>query len=350
MGAVCGKASSDEPQACPQAQQQQQQQQQQQPSEIPLQEKAQPHDASNGVGNGAPVDIAPVGGSGVQPASAGSAAAAAPLDEGEVNVTVGADPEFKDPDAAAQSNGDEALSYWDRNKTFKPERKLPAGSKQSHLQHTMQATMKATLGGGELQNTVKLPEGEDLNEWIAVNTVHFFNAASMIYGTCTLFCTDSTCPTMSAGKAEYLWKDGVNYKKPTRVSAPVYIDLLLSWADERISNPALFPVEQNAKFPRQFLSEVKQIYKRLFRLYAHLYCAHSEKIRSIGANAHLNTCFKHFVYFILEFNKPPYRLELVSKEEMAVLQKLIDKLMGKQQQQQVAAQQAEPLTAPTQEA
>ena len=49
------------------------------------------------------------------------------------------------------------------------------GSKASNLQHTMQATMKATLGGGELQNTVKLPEGEDLNEWIAVNTVHFFN-------------------------------------------------------------------------------------------------------------------------------------------------------------------------------
>ena len=111
----------------------------------------------------------------------------------------------------------------------------------------------------------------------------------MIYGTCTQFCTDLSCPTMAAGKAEYLWKDNDRYKKPTRVTAPVYIDLLLSWADERISNPILFPVEQNAKFPRQFLSEVKQIYKRLFRLYAHLYCTHSEKIRSIGASAHLNT-------------------------------------------------------------
>ena len=43
--------------------------------------------------------------------------------------------------------------------------------------------------------------------------------------------------------SEYLWKDGNQYKKPTRVSAPVYIDLLLSWADERIQNPALFPVD-----------------------------------------------------------------------------------------------------------
>jgi len=59
--------------------------------------------------------------------------------------------------------GADAYSFWDRNKTFKPERQLPAGSKASNLQHTMQATMKATLGGGELQNTVKLPEGEDVS-------------------------------------------------------------------------------------------------------------------------------------------------------------------------------------------
>jgi len=50
--------------------------------------------------------------------------------------------------------------------------------------------MKATLGGGELKKTVQLPEGEDLNEWIAVNTVHFYNAANMIYGTCAEFCTE----------------------------------------------------------------------------------------------------------------------------------------------------------------
>ena len=56
------------------------------------------------------------------------------------------------------------------SQTYKPERQLPAGSKASALHQTMQATMKATLGGGELQNTVKLPPGEDLNEWIAVNT------------------------------------------------------------------------------------------------------------------------------------------------------------------------------------
>jgi hypothetical protein len=34
-----------------------------------------------------------------------------------------------------------------------------------------QATVKATLGAGNLQEAVLLPEGEDKNEWLAVNTV-----------------------------------------------------------------------------------------------------------------------------------------------------------------------------------
>jgi MOB kinase activator 1 len=140
----------------------------------------------------------------------------------------------------------------------------------------------------------------------------------MIYGTCAEFCTDKDCPTMSAGKNEYLWKDGVQYKKPTHVAAPVYIDLLLNWVSDQISDPNLFPVDEDAKFPRNFMAQVKQIYKRLFRLYAHIYWQHFPKMKAIGANAHLNTCFKHFVFFILEFN-------LVSKQAMAPLEKFIAK-------------------------
>ena len=48
---------------------------------------------------------------------------------------------------------------------------------------------------------VMLPEGEDLNEWLAVNTVDFFNQINMLYGTITEFCTEERCPIMSAGKS-----------------------------------------------------------------------------------------------------------------------------------------------------
>lgn len=58
---------------------------------------------------------------------------------------------------------------------------------------------KATLGSGNLRQAVVLPSGEDRNEWLAVNTVDFFNQINLLYGSITEFCTDQTCPIMSAG-------------------------------------------------------------------------------------------------------------------------------------------------------
>lgn len=39
-------------------------------------------------------------------------------------------------------------------------------------------------------------------------------------------------------------------------------------------------------------TQIKQIFKRLFRVYAHIYYSHFEKIVDLGEEAHLNTCFK----------------------------------------------------------
>lgn len=52
-----------------------------------------------------------------------------------------------------------------------------------------------------------------------------------------------------------------------------------------------------APFPTNFRDVVKTIFKRLFRVYAHIYHSHFQKIVSLKEEAHLNTCFKHFVLF-----------------------------------------------------
>lgn len=59
--------------------------------------------------------------------------------------------------------------------------------------------IEATLGSGNIMEAVKLPPGEDIKEWLAVNTVDFYNAISILYGTLGEFCTDRTCEVMSAG-------------------------------------------------------------------------------------------------------------------------------------------------------
>jgi len=66
---------------------------------------------------------------------------------------------------------------------------------------------------------------------------------------------------------------------------------------------------------------VRKIFTRLFRVYAHIYHSHFPQICTLGAEAHLNTLFKHFIYFTSAFG-------LVRREELAPLGELVDGILG----------------------
>lgn len=110
-------------------------------------------------------------------------------------------------------------AWWsgDKANTFKPRRGHRPGTKQFLLhQHA-----ERTLGGGDLRQAVALPEGEDINEWLAVKAVDLFNEVCLVHGMLSDFCTEESCSKMTAGSCfEYKWADGVKYKTPTTVSAP----------------------------------------------------------------------------------------------------------------------------------
>lgn len=40
-----------------------------------------------------------------------------------------------------------------------------------------------TLGSGNMRLAVELPQGEEKNEWLAVNSIEFYNEISILYGT-----------------------------------------------------------------------------------------------------------------------------------------------------------------------
>jgi MOB kinase activator 1 len=47
---------------------------------------------------------------------------------------------------------------------------------------------------------------------------------------------------MSGGdRYEYLWQDSDQYKKPTAVSAPLYIELLMNWIEKTLDDETTFP-------------------------------------------------------------------------------------------------------------
>jgi hypothetical protein len=236
-----------------------------------------------------------------------------------------------------------------------------------------------------------------VNEWLAVNTVDFFNELSLLYGVVAEFCTEANCPVMCAGpKYEYMWADGQAVKKPISVSAPRYVDFLMTWVQNQLDDEKLFPTQIGVPFPADFVDSVRNIFRcgrlepafpsrapcgraasaaacsrcvprpycplcrDLARAAVAAACSASTRTSTTATSSacppwgrsapaadptrparrrrasacsavprsprvrrrpHLNTCFKHYMYFVYEFNLIP------RKEEVAPLQELIDKLM-----------------------
>jgi hypothetical protein len=65
----------------------------------------------------------------------------------------------------------------------------------------------------------------------------------------------------------------------------------------QLDDPEIFPHQYGVPFPANFMAVVKVIFKRLFRVYAHIYHSHFKHVCSLDAEAHLNSCFKHFIAF-----------------------------------------------------
>ncbi|KAK5295664.1 Mitotic exit network component [Cryomyces antarcticus] len=179
---------------------------------------------------------------------------------------------------------------------FKPQ-KTPKGTTSWQLKQFAEAT----LGSGSLRKAVKLPEGEDINEWLAVNVVDFYNQINLLYGSITEFCSPQTCPEMKAtDEFEYLWQDSETYKRPTKMPAPSYVEHLMAWVQSNIDNETQFPSRIGVPFPKTFPALLRQMFKRLYRVYAHIYCHHYPVIIHLGLEPHLNTSFKHYVLFVDE--------------------------------------------------
>lgn len=207
-------------------------------------------------------------------------------------------------------------------RSFKPTGTHPAAETAPVTAHAdLKLYAEQTLGSNRaLAQAVKLPISEDTNEWLALHVVDFYNQINMLYGTITEFCSPQTCPRMTAtAEYEYLWQDPLQRSRaPTHMSAPGYIEALMQWVQGFLDDETIFPVKMGVPFPTQFQPLVKTIFKRLFRVYAHIYCHHFDEVNELGVQMHLNTSLKHFILFSREFN-------LLSKKDLGPLEDLVER-------------------------
>lgn len=209
---------------------------------------------------------------------------------------------------------------------------------EGKAKYEMHKYAKTTLGIADLRTAVACPESELLNDWLAVHVQDFYNQTMMVYALIEQECTsvrtsdskveEGCAYCFSAGERyKYLWMDAESkeYTAPTKVSASCYCDLLFAWTERQLEDPKIFP--KSGEYPSKFIATVKQIFKRLFRVYAHLYYHHFEYVCTIGADAHVNTCFKHFILFAEYYS-------LIPEKELAPLGDLIRNLLNNHEHDQ----------------
>lgn len=137
------------------------------------------------------------------------------------------------------------------------------------------------------------------NEWIAANTVDFFNELCLLYGLAEEFHREQYIESGSG------FPDGFNYRFPSMdiETGYQYVNQVFAWIEDLIDNPTVFPELDTDQFPEDFLSNhMAQIYKRMIRVYAIIFAKCMPPIEDGGAKSHVVTSFTHFYFFVKRFD------------------------------------------------
>ncbi|KAI9676993.1 MAG: hypothetical protein M1817_006832 [Caeruleum heppii] len=237
----------------------------------------------------------------------------------------------------------------------------------------MTEAMQSFIVKGNHMTLAAKPKSVELGEWLAHHVVEQFRLLSQFIimiqssyrknGQVVLICNQQDCPTMSAGSYTYTWLD--SNRQPTRLPAAQYIGLVSRWISGKILDPTLFPTDstsvaatnatfasggpptpggaatppiaagptslnvplaqlahdwvgKSSGFPEAFLSTCKNIYKQMFRVYAHMYWRHFENpFYNLGLERHFNSAFVHFLIVGTEY-------DLLASKDLEPLQPLLD--------------------------
>ncbi|CAH1785938.1 unnamed protein product [Owenia fusiformis] len=164
----------------------------------------------------------------------------------------------------------------------------------------------------------EIPEHLDTNEWLATNTISFFDHLNLLYGAISEFCTTSNCSAMSGpDNMQYLWFDEKG--KKCKCAAPQYIDYVMTYIQKTINEESIFPSKYGSVFPSTFESTIKKIHKLLFHIFAHVYHAHYKELVLLSLHGHLNSVFLHFMIFNRKFS-------LIDQKETEILDDLVKAL------------------------
>ncbi|KAH7130656.1 protein kinase-like protein activator [Dendryphion nanum] len=220
---------------------------------------------------------------------------------------------------------------------------------------------------GNFMTLAAKPKLVDEGEWLAHQVVEQYRLLEQMIEIIKVvdertgrpICNPDVCPTMSASGHTYTWLD--NNKKPIKIPAIQYINLVQKWILGKINDTSIFPTDtssavvatnyasgsltpsstpqplgptnlnaplsqlagrewlgKSSGFPENFEGDIKSIYRQMMRCYAHIYHGHwLDPFWNVNSYKELNTCFIHFINVGKLFN-------LLGDKEVEPMQPLID--------------------------
>jgi len=191
------------------------------------------------------------------------------------------------------------ITRTDSSGSMEPRSPSPAGAGAKPL-YLSSPFADAALVKGNFKTIVMLPKYVDIMEWVAVNIFDFYTNLNEFYGVITERCTQHTCPTMSAGPVlNYTWTNQGG--RQIALSAPTYIDSVMSSIQNLLDDENVFPTKSNHAFQPPFPATIKHVYRQLLRVFAHIYHAHYQQILHLRSEPHFNSLFAHFLAFGREY-------------------------------------------------
>lgn len=205
-----------------------------------------------------------------------------------------------------------------RRLPFRPKRTFPVDT----LLYEFMRHALALVEAGKFREAARKPAGvHSTGEWIRINAFLYYNKANEFFGLLREKCT---CDKMSIGrKYEYMWADGKSIRKPINIPAVDYVEYVMEWVEANFSDAKLFPLYDDAGSGHGFTTAIKDIFKRLFRVFGHMESLHREDLEAQepGAAAELESTFHCFVEFVKT-------LKLMDKKGLAPIRSLQNKWKG----------------------
>lgn len=190
----------------------------------------------------------------------------------------------------------------------------PYGDAEQKL-YLESTVLERKIPEADLRQLVDLPPGLDLNEWLASHTIAFFEHVNLLYGAVSEYCTPTTCPDMlGPGQRQYHWID--ERGKKIRLSAPQYIDYVMTYAQRTVNDESIFPTKFAHEFPTTYEQILRKIQRLLFHVVAHLYHRHFRELLLLGLHGHLHALFAHLILFNRRFH-------LIDDKETEILNDLV---------------------------